>query len=202
MSDVSLRSIKTKIRWWHNSAEILSVLLEICGVNPLVTDASHTVYFIVNLNELSNKQSNSHWFRRHGVRKTSLQLITKGHLFCTVVTDNNGFRRHPIAFCSLSEQDTFGLENVVISWTHDEFKSQLRRSPVYMASHDDGVKWKHFPRYWPFVRGIHRSPVNSPHKGQWRGALRFSLICTRINGRVNNLEAGDLRCHSAHYDVM
>ena len=41
--------------------------------------------------------------------------------------------------------------------------------------HDDVIKWKHFPRYWPFVRGIHRSPVNSPHKGQWRGALMFSL---------------------------
>ena len=59
------------------------------------------------------------------------------------------------------------------------------------ASHDDVIKWKHFPRYWPFVWGIHRSPVNSPHKGQWRGALLFSLICTRINGWVNNLEAGD-----------
>ena len=44
--------------------------------------------------------------------------------------------------------------------------------------HDDVIKWKHFPRYWPFVRGIHQSPVNSPHKGQWRGALMFSLICT------------------------
>ena len=43
--------------------------------------------------------------------------------------------------------------------------------------HDDVIKWKHFPRYWPFVRGIHRSPVNSPHKGQWRGALMFYLIC-------------------------
>ena len=32
--------------------------------------------------------------------------------------------------------------------------------------HDDVIKWKNFPRYWPFVRGIHRSPVNSPHKGQ------------------------------------
>ena len=39
--------------------------------------------------------------------------------------------------------------------------------------HDDVIKWKHLPRYWPFVRGIHRSPVNSPHKGQWRGALMF-----------------------------
>ena len=34
-----------------------------------------------------------------------------------------------------------------------------------------------------------------PHKGQWRGALMFSLICARINGWVNNREAGDLRRH-------
>ena len=63
------------------------------------------------------------------------------------------------------------------------------------------MKWKHFPRNWPFVRGIHRSPVNSPHKGQWRGALMFSLICIWINGWVNNHEAGDLRCYHACYDV-
>ena len=68
-------------------------------------------------------------------------------------------------------------------------------------THDDVIKWKHFPRYWPFVRGIHRSPVNSPHKGQWRGALMFFYICTRINAWVNNGEAGDLRRHRAHYDV-
>ena len=42
--------------------------------------------------------------------------------------------------------------------------------------HDGVLRLKRFPRYWPFVRGIHRSPVNSPHKGQWRGALMFSLI--------------------------
>ena len=44
-------------------------------------------------------------------------------------------------------------------------------------------------------------PVNSPHKGQWRGALMFSLICVWINGWVNNREAGDLRRHRCHYDV-
>ena len=59
-----------------------------------------------------------------------------------------------------------------------------------------------FPRYWLFVRGIHRLPVNSPHKGQWCGALMFSLICASINGWVNNREAGDLRRHGAHYDVI
>ena len=65
--------------------------------------------------------------------------------------------------------------------------------------HDDVIKWKHFPRHWPFVRGIHRSPVDSPHKGQWRGALMFSLICAQINGSVNN---GDLRRYRAHHDVI
>ena len=67
--------------------------------------------------------------------------------------------------------------------------------------HDDVIKWKHFPRYWPFVRGLHRSSVNSPHKGQWRGALMFSLICAWISDWVNNREAGDLRRHRTHYDV-
>ena len=68
--------------------------------------------------------------------------------------------------------------------------------------HDDVIKWKHFPLYWPFVRGIHQSPVNSLHKGQWRGALMFSLICVWINGSVNNREAGDLRRYRTHYDVI
>ena len=43
----------------------------------------------------------------------------------------------------------------------------------------------HFPRYWPFRWGIHRSPVNSLKKGQWRGALIFSLICAWTNDWVN-----------------
>ena len=72
---------------------------------------------------------------------------------------------------------------------------------INFSVHDNVIKWKHFPRYWPFVRGTHRSPVNSPHKGQWRGALMFSSICTWINGWVNNHEAGNLRRHRAHYDV-
>ena len=60
--------------------------------------------------------------------------------------------------------------------------------------HDDVIKWKHFPRYWTFVRGIYRSPVNSPHKDQWRRALMFSLICDWINDR-------DFKRYHAHYDV-
>ena len=75
----------------------------------------------------------------------------------------------------------------------------LTRTRLFL--HDDVIKWKLFPRYRPFVRGIYRSPVNSSHKGQWRGALMSSLICAWIHGRVNNREAGDLIRHRAHYDV-
>ena len=71
-----------------------------------------------------------------------------------------------------------------------------------VISHDDVVKWKHFPRHWPFVRGIHRWPVNSPHIGQGRGALVYSLICVGTNAWVNNGDAADLRRHRAHYDVI
>ena len=67
--------------------------------------------------------------------------------------------------------------------------------------HDDISKWKHFPHYWPFVWGIHLSLMSSPHKGQWSGALMFSLICVWINDWVNNREAGDSRRHRGHYDV-
>ena len=65
-------------------------------------------------------------------------------------------------------------------------------------SHDDVIEWKHFPRYWPFVRGI---PGEFPHKGQWRGALIFNFICAWTKGWVNNRDAGDLRRNRAHYDV-
>ena len=66
--------------------------------------------------------------------------------------------------------------------------------------------WRHqmetFSAPLAFCAWNSRSPVNSPHKGQWRGALMFSLICAWINGWVNNREAGDFRRHRAHYDVI
>ena len=65
--------------------------------------------------------------------------------------------------------------------------------------------WRHqmktFSALLAICAGNSPVPVNSPHKGKWRGALMFSLICVWINGWVNNREAGDLRCYRAHYDV-
>ena len=65
--------------------------------------------------------------------------------------------------------------------------------------------WRHqmetFSALLAICAGNSPVPVNSPHKGQWRGALMFSLICVWINGWVNNCEAGDLRRYRTHYDV-
>ena len=61
---------------------------------------------------------------------------------------------------------------------------------------------KHFPRYWPFVRGIHRSPADFPCKGQWRGTLMYSLICAWTNSWANNRDAGDFKRHRVHCDVI
>ena len=109
-----------------------------------------------------------------------------------------------VSVCTFHNMSSFGSGNGLVSnwrrvssWINDD----PVQWPIY-AQHDDVIKWKHFPRYWPFVQGIHRTPVNSPHKGQWRGALMFSLIRARINGWVNNREAGDLRRHRPHYDVI
>ena len=66
--------------------------------------------------------------------------------------------------------------------------------------------WRHqmetFSALLALCAGNSPVPVNSPHKGQWRGALMFSLIYAWINDWVNNREAGDLRRHRGHYDVI
>ena len=51
------------------------------------------------------------------------------------------------------------------------------------------------------VTGPSRSPVNSPHKGQWCGALMFALKCAWTNGRVNYRDAANLRRQRAYYNV-
>ena len=77
--------------------------------------------------------------------------------------------------------------------------------PLPFLSSNHKSWWRHqmenFPRYWPFVLGIPRLPLNFPHKGQRRGALMFSLICVWTNSWVYNRDAGDLRRRRAHYDV-
>ena len=65
--------------------------------------------------------------------------------------------------------------------------------------------WRHqmetFFALLALCEGIHRLPVDSPHKGQWQETLMFSLICPWTNSWSKNRDAGDLRRHRAHYDV-
>ena len=79
---------------------------------------------------------------------------------------------------------------------HKHFKYMLRSllslyqlNTDHNALDEDVIKWKHCPRDWPFVRGIHRSHVNSPHKGQWRGTLMF-FFYLRPNKQWSKLSRG------------
>ena len=132
--------------------------------------------------------------RRHnepnGVSITSLTIV------CSTFCSDTDQRKH-----QSSASLAFVRENSPHKWPVTRKMIWLGPLKRNRLKHDDVIKWKHFPRYWPFVRAIHRSPVNSPRKGQWRGALMFSLIYAWINGWVNNGEADDLRRHRTHYDV-
>ena len=80
--------------------------------------------------------------------------------------------------------------------------SGIRRSLIHIMSicihvvpthHDDPIKWKHLPYYWPSVKGIHRSLVDSPHKGRWRRALVFVLSAPEqmVEQTIEKLVIGD-----------
>ena len=104
---------------------------------------------------------------------------------CNVCTLTTLHRRNKMQLCFFSVV----IYHVLIVTASMEFPFIGLRFDTFViavlyAIHDDVIKWKHFPRYWPFVRGIYRSSVNSPHKGQWRGASMFSLICAWINAWV------------------
>ena len=84
-------------------------------------------------------------------------------------------------------------------YAHSQWETALQCTVFYPSWRHH--KWKHFPRYWPFMRRNHRSPVDSPHKGPWRRALMCVLICALTHGLANNRGIWDFRRHCAHYDV-
>ena len=71
---------------------------------------------------------------------------------------------------------------------------------VQMSWHDDVIKWKHFPHYWPFVRGIpgHRwiPHTKASDAELWCFDLRLNKWLSKQSGGWN------LRRHHAHYDVI
>ena len=85
-------------------------------------------------------------------------------------------RNYFIYRCHLSLEERYKLQIYILISSKQFSKSWWRHQMETLSALD----------YWPFVRGIHRSLVNSSHKGDWRGALMFSLICAWTNGCVKN----------------
>ena len=84
-----------------------------------------------------------------------------------------------------------GVGNIYSHWEKYRFirNSWMTEMVWYTVIHDDVIKWKHFPRYWPFVRGIHRGPVNSPHK--WPVTRNFDVFLNlRLNKRLSKQSWG------------
>ena len=140
------------------------------------------------------------------VQSNKLASIEKAglwHWYCYIVTLfailMNVSAKNDIWCSHWSKQ--WNVPHIVPSHWQYRCKVNVLFTQQLCSLHDDVIKWKHFPRYCPSVPIIRRYPVNFPHKDQWRGAFIFSLICSWINGWVNNSEAGDLRGHCAHYDV-
>ena len=136
-------------------------------------------------------------FRRRS-KKTSKLRVTG---LC--VGNSPGTGEFPAQMASNAENVSIwwrhhGVHTHIFLWSH---MGSIMDCVCHLTHHDDVIKWKHFPCYWPFVRGIHRSPVNSPHKGQRRGARMLSLICAWANSWVNYRCNGDLRRYRAHYYV-
>ena len=77
----------------------------------------------------------------------------------------------------------------------------VAREAGAQRAHADVIQWKHFPHCWLFVKGVHRSAVDYPHEGQWRGALMFYLMCAWTHGWTKSPVAGNFRRHGTHCDV-
>ena len=195
--------IQETLYWRHNERDGVSIVC--LGANQRKYQNSASLAFVRGTphTKASNAKNVSIWWRHH-VGTTCVMW------FWSLTTSLEYLMTYNIRAQSPSLDGTYNILSNFFVTCHESLGYAHFVPDWCVASpfantfvlHDDVIKWKHFPRYWPFVRGIHRSPVNSPHKGQWRGALMFSLIYAWINSWINNRETGDLRRHRAHYDVI
>ena len=118
------------------------------------------VHFYVNLNKLLHKWS-SYWWLETPWRSCEVNVLD-------ISKETNGL------WISLQFSN---IDPLMVATRYE-----LHISKYFY--HDDIIKWNHFPRYWPFVRGIHRWPVNSPHKGPVTQSFDvFFDLC--MNKRLN-----------------
>ena len=103
-------------------------------------------------------------------KKHTLTWITQfwGHRSCTTNIRFIIIKKIFKSYAKRGKQECVRKETSMhVFW--GKYRIQIMKRNKNTKQHDDVINWwKHFPRYWPFVRGIDRSPVHSPHKGQWR----------------------------------
>ena len=103
--------------------------------------------------------------------------------------------------CCKTEQAVEQIIELLFDFRHHDTHVTSPKCRHSLHSMKTSSKGKHFLRYWPIMRGIHQSPMDSPCKGQWCRTLIFLFISAWTNGWANNRDASDLWCHCAHYDV-
>ena len=182
-----------KHQWWHYTDVIMGAI-----ASPItsLTILYSTVYSDADQREHQSSASLAfvrgiHRGRHHGIHKR-LWATTSKHLTFNDKCINvkiKGISQNWLNWLSIT------------AYTYEYIVKKIVRISTQWKTW-----WRHqmetFPRYWPFVRGFHRSPVNSTHNGQWRGALMFSLICAWTSSWANNRDVGDLRRHRARYDII
>ena len=179
--------------------ETFSVLLALCQGNPPVTDSEVSLFTQKELRYCGWKLHTSMNSIPSG---KSLNQLPDTVFKISVLIDGNSFSVTRISNHAV-DMASFNRFQTKTSWLRNSTTSSfcINSRNWVINVYDDIIKWKYFLCYCPFVRGIHRSPVDSPHKGQWRGTFMFSLICIWTNDWTNNRDAGDLRHHCTQYDV-
>ena len=117
----------------------------------------------------------------------SLLMFSESCLVTNMTTKSHWLSRTIVQFSVLCFASTWWV------WGR-----QWSRHEIVYNFHDKVIKWKHFSCNRPFLWGIHLWHANSLHKGQWRGTLVFSMICSWKYGWTNNWNAGDLRSQRPH----
>ena len=190
-----------KVSWWRNQMETFSALLALVrGIHRSPVNSPHKGQwrgsFMFSLISAWTKGWANNWdmgdLRCHRANY-DVNVVCSGH-----------FVRSAMGAKWSAHQILIAMEKSLVKWTFVLWSHVYVDWMIWFRAYhcvidnatQNGFKiysWKYFPRYW--------SPVDSPHKGHWRGDMMFSLISAWTNGRANNRDAGDLRHHRAHYDV-
>ena len=152
-------SQKSAYAWWHHQMETFSALLAFCAVNSPVSDefpaqrpmARGFDDFFDRLNERVSKQSWGYW------SETSSRPLWR---HCCR-TDSVHHTRSYQAQCHESHPPIFVNGPLQLQWRHNGRNSVSNHQP------DDCLLNRVFRRRskkTSKLRGIHRGPVNSPHK--------------------------------------